>query len=105
IVEHLSRNGHDLEIAKIDRLIRAALPGDVGWRSRGLRPSGWRHFADLVSSRSKIGETVVAVGVGRGARLVIVQLAVAVVVEVNGPALEACLTGIERAVRIGVEEH
>ena len=62
-----------------------------------LHPVGLKHLGDDVGVGRQAGETVVAQGVGDLERLALVKLAVAVLVEVNGPARQRRLGADRRA--------
>src|SRR5262249_23048486 len=77
--------------------------GALVWR--GLRPAIPGHLADDVRSRAQVGEDVIAAGVGDPARLAVVQGAVAVQVQEDGPARQGRLARVAGAAVVDVGER
>ena len=69
---------------------------------RGAQPSVLGHLAHHVGAAPEAVEGIVAVRTGRGGRFLVVELAVPVDVQVDGPSRQARLALVLRAVRVEV---
>src|SRR5207237_6933223 len=103
IIERLTAERIRLEVAEVDPTDTAATAGsDIGGIERGAHPAGWGHFAYAVRPRPEVGESVVAVAIGEGARPTSSERAALVAVQEDRATEQARLTDILASIALRI---